>query len=157
MGRLNGVNSFRIYWDTSVFIRLVEDDDELSYRLGALQLYAFDGDVVSLRSSELTLAELLVRPLRDNDTELIDIYRRLLRSNAALTIGPVDRPCLEMAARIRADRKEIKLPDAIHIATARLMNCTHFVTGDRRLRGQADMPWVDLTVPALTALIETFA
>ncbi|WP_432431925.1 PIN domain-containing protein [Methylocystis rosea] len=37
------------------------------------------------------------------------------------------------AARLRATVKSMRMPDAIHVATAKLHNCAAFVTADRRL------------------------
>lgn len=46
---------------------------------------------------------------------------------------PVDRSILVAAARLRA-QLTLRLPDAIHVATALAADCELFVSNDRRVR-----------------------
>lgn len=46
---------------------------------------------------------------------------------------PVSREILVEAARIRAGTA-LKLPDAIHVATARMCGCEVFLTNDTRIK-----------------------
>lgn len=144
----------RLYWDANVFIRLVEGNDPVSDQLGRLLAYALVEGHVSIHSSALTLAETLVHPLRKNDRELLDTYRDFFDPNGSLEIAEVDRSILEEAAKIRSQLEALKLPDAIHIATARKLDCTHFVTGDKRLAVGTSLRCIDLTLPGLRSLTE---
>ena len=80
-------------------------------------------------TSELALSEVLVKPIADGDLHKIQAYYNSFRNGKGLTVMPVDRSVLIEAASIRASTN-LKLPDAIHFATACLTNCTHFVTND---------------------------
>ncbi len=99
--------------------------------IGAGELVAF--------TSELTLAEALVVPHRKGDRRLIDLYEELVSSRDGLTVVPVTRPICLAAAAERASGP-FKLPDAVHIATARETAYDAFLTNDRgfaRLSGLA--------------------
>lgn len=68
-------------------------------------------------TSELTLAEVLVKPFQANQTELQQIYVETLQASDSLTMVPISRTALIEAARLRAQHASLKLPDAIHAAT----------------------------------------
>ncbi|HSI42539.1 MAG TPA: PIN domain-containing protein [Xanthobacteraceae bacterium] len=141
----------RIYWDANVFIRMVEGTDAVSSRLDAmLDPAAMTFDIVT---SELTLAELLVEPLRAGDRLRIAAYETLLTTHEAINVVSVDRPILTGAAHIRAAHSSTKLPDAIHIATAELAGCQIVLSADRRLPLR---PALRRVSPDLTALNELF-
>jgi predicted nucleic acid-binding protein len=57
----------------------------------------------------------------------------LLQDHRLLTVGPVTREILIEAARLRG-LSRIKLPDAIHAATALQKGCSSFLTNDDRLK-----------------------
>lgn len=122
----------RLYLDTNVFIAMAEGIDDLS-----TQLYEFTGNQSRERpffcTSELSLAELLVQPYRDENEPLIQLYDNWMHSSAWLEVRQVDRAVLRHAAIVRQQYRSIKLPDAIHISTAIGMGCTHFMSGDLRL------------------------
>ena len=83
---------------------------------------------------ELTLAELLVKPFQDNDAETEQRCRAALQERGGLTVVPIDLNVLVESARLRASAG-LKLPDAIHVASALTAGCEVFLTNDRRLRG----------------------
>ncbi len=123
----------RIYLDANVFIyalegypRFVEILRELFARLDAGILHAV--------TSELTLAEVLVKPLLNNNTRLQIVYQEALQTSAALTLAPVSRTLLVEAARLRASHGALKLPDALHAATAQAYACHTFITNDQRFK-----------------------
>lgn len=82
-------------------------------------------------TSELTLAEVLVKPIRENNAGLRDQYERILRTSRVLTVLPITRDVLVAAATLRAG-SSLKLPDAIHAATSIAANCTTHLTNDHR-------------------------
>ena len=84
-------------------------------------------------TSDLTLAEVLVKPLELNCDDIARIYEDLLQSSPGLTVVPIDRSILVVAARLRA-QLTLRLPDAIHVATALATDCELFVSNDRKVR-----------------------
>ncbi len=129
----------RLYVDANIFIRLFEGDDELSAALGALFLFEPKSAKPFLATSELTLAELLVVPCREGNDQLIGSYDNWTRTNDYLEVGPVDRSVLWAAALLRARYSGLRLPDAIHVATALRFPCSHFLTADLRLNGTYEL------------------
>jgi predicted nucleic acid-binding protein len=125
----------RVYFDSNVFITAFESEGARSDHAWWL-LDAVETGRVHGVTSELTLAEVLVKPLEMNDDGLAEAYRSMISGTAVLDVKPVDRETLVEAAWIRSRRKAVRLPDAIHLASARRLDCVFFVSGDMRL----DMP-----------------
>lgn len=128
----------RLYLDTNVFILLAEGAH--SPELNLLQdLVRVVGRKTTgkpfLYTSEFTLAELLVRPLKSDDGgDLVTIYEDWFAPNTAwMEIGQVDRKVLVDAAWIRAHYASVKMPDALHLSTALQFGCSHFLTADKKL------------------------
>jgi hypothetical protein len=63
---------------------------------------AIDQDRFTAYTSELTLAELLVKPLLDGNQQLVDVYFKILPAIQGLSLLPVARDVLGNAARLRA-------------------------------------------------------
>jgi predicted nucleic acid-binding protein len=123
--------SGRVYLDTNIFIYALEGYPVFRAVLTTL-FEALDRGEVTAVTSELTLAEVLVKPLLDRHAERQAAYLQVLQPSTSLQIVPVSRDVLIAAARLRADAN-LKLPDAIHAATAQLTSCDQFLTNDARL------------------------
>ncbi len=128
----------RIYVDSNVFIALIEGSDELSDALSDLMLSAGDA-AARFVTSELTLAEVLVAPLRNGQDHLVDLYDLWTSSSDHVQVEAIGRSVLLNAALLRAQHSHLKLPDAIHISTAIGTGCTHILTGDQRLRERYEL------------------
>lgn len=98
-----------------------------------------------LVTSEVSLAEVLVGPMKQGTAKLLDAYLRLLGPESAFTTVPVTRSILYSAAHVRAT-SSLKLIDAIHLATAIEAGCDHFLTNDARLGAACPsrMRWLTL-------------
>ena len=121
------------YLDANVFIYAVERAAPWAEVVTPL-FDALDEGAVETVTSEITLAEALVRPFRDADSVGLRAFARSVKTRPGLTVEPVTRSVLVEAARLRAERGALRLPDAIHAATARLSGCAVLVTNDDRLR-----------------------
>ncbi len=87
--------------------------------------------------SELTLMELLVRPLQLEREEVADEYETLLTHFPNLSLIPIRREILLKATVVRA-RYGLRTPDAVIVATGILQGATRIITNDRhwkRLEG----------------------
>ena len=127
------------YLDTNAVIRFVESEDNSL-------LFLFEqaaAGLIQLVTSELTLAEVLVGPLKDGDTKLAEIYEEFLTSYDVLEVRPVDRSVLRRSAEIRATLGN-KGPNVIHIATALLCECSLLFSSDQRLKLPDSLRQVDL-------------
>lgn len=88
---------------------------------------------LELVSSDLTLMEVLIGPLKSGDHNLASSYERLFRQ-ARTRLLPITHSILRRAAQLRANSK-LRTPDAVHAATAEDVGCSLFVTNDAGFRG----------------------
>ena len=140
------VHGQSVYIDSNVFIYAVENDQTFSKP--ALELFqSIAAGLTHGLTSELTFAEVLVKPLRQNNRPLVAIYEQLFIATS-LAVIPISKPILREAADIRA-RTGQKLPDCIHAATALQSKCSMIVSQDQRLKVPG------LTAIALSEMIKT--
>lgn len=130
----------RIYLDTNILIMLGETSDAAGEAIRRIMAAHGEARPPLFVTSELTLSELLVVPYRDRNETLSGFYRRVLAGEVWLRTEPVSSQVLEAAAVLRAARRSIKLPDAIHTATAMATACSHFLTNDAGLKDFEAMP-----------------
>ncbi|MFN6564420.1 MAG: type II toxin-antitoxin system VapC family toxin [Nostoc sp. ChiSLP01] len=142
MGQLIVPDAARVYVDTVTVIYAVEQTPTYGVLLNPLW-NSLQARTLEVFSSELTLMETLVVPLRNLDTFLVDAYERLLRS-PQMQLIPISQTILREAASLRASTPSLRTPDAIHIATATTSGCTQFLTNDRQLRTATNLPIVIL-------------
>jgi predicted nucleic acid-binding protein len=137
MGSLADLTGKRVCLDANVFIYALDDLPPWNAAAGSLLRAAEAGEFVAV-TSELTLAECLVKPFQTGSQASVHVYEQTIRSRRWLTVVPVSREVLIEAARVRAT-SAAKLPDAIHIASYRLQNANVFVTNDQPLKGALGM------------------
>jgi predicted nucleic acid-binding protein len=119
----------RVFWDTNLFIYLIEDFGELSERVIHLrERMLARGD--QLLTSTLTLGEVLAKPIEKGDEELARVYEAALVRGAVLV--SFDQDAGRRYARIRVDRT-IRPPDALQLACAAQAGSDLFITNDERL------------------------
>jgi predicted nucleic acid-binding protein len=137
MGKLAELLGPRVYLDTNIIIYIVEGFDLHATVLKEL-LAALDANEIVAITSELTVAEVLVKPLKDKNETAITAYRKFLRPSAALHTSPVTRLILEAAAAMRATTN-VTLADAIHLASCVSQGCDSFLTNDESLKTVASV------------------
>jgi predicted nucleic acid-binding protein len=116
-----------IYFDTAPIIYSVEKHDDYWHLL--LPLWrSLKSQEIAIVTSELTLLETLIQPIRQSNQTLITAYETLL-TKTEINVFPITRDVLREAANLRA-KQNFKTPDAIHSATAAAANCTYFLTND---------------------------
>ena len=119
----------RIFWDTNLFIYLIEDFGGLSERVVSLRKRMIErGD--ELYTSALTLGEILIKPIETGNEALARRYESVLLRGAVLV--PFDAEPARIYANIRKDRT-IRPPDAIQLACASYARVDLFITNDERL------------------------
>ena len=137
MGRLNeNLRKHRVYIDANIFIYAVEGVEPWASVLRDVFSDIDAGKLFAI-TSNLSLAECLVMPFKhyQNDLfrpsaeDLITVYRQVLSPRPYLNIAPIDDHILIFAARLRAETG-LKLPDAIHAATALTQKCNVMLTND---------------------------
>ena len=130
------------YLDADGFIYSVERIEPYRTLLEVIWRQARDGRFEIL-SSEIIVAETLVKPFREGDA-VVETLLRALFDAEEVTLVPATREIWESAARLRAETG-LKLPDALHAATAIEADCTLFVTNDAGFRRVPGLPTAILT------------
>ena len=119
----------RIFWDTNLFVYLIEDRGERAEQVAALRRRMIERED-RLLTSALTLGEVLVKPMETGDTDLMRRYEQMIELSA--TVVPFDLLAAPKFAEIRRDRS-IRAPDAIQLACASAASTDLFITNDERL------------------------
>jgi predicted nucleic acid-binding protein len=122
----------RIHLDTAPLIYFMEEAPRFLRPLTTVFEWIDEGRLEAI-SSYITLIEVLVKPLREGDAELLRRYRDVLTGSRNLALYPLDGRISESTAKIRA-RYEFRLPDAIQLATALYHRADAFLTNDKRLK-----------------------
>lgn len=121
----------KVYVDTNAVIRGMERTDVGADEIGKLMDLAERGGL-ALVTSELTLSEVLVGPIKRGDDLLFEAYVEMLTHGSLFELLPVSRDILLEASHIRA-RSSAPLPDCVHVASALLSGCKSIISFDRRL------------------------
>lgn len=123
----------RVTLDSAPLIYFLEDHRTLAPRFAPL----FEAEAagrMEIAISAIAVAEVLAGPLKAGNEALARRYRRAL---TAWQVVPVDADLAMLAARLRAAHG-LRLPDALHAATAIATGSAALVTHDRdfsRLKG----------------------
>lgn len=131
-----------IYFDTNVFIYALEGHEEYKTVLAQIFTQVAEENLSTI-TSEISLAECLVKPVKDNNEAAIAAYKKHIASNSLLNVISIDRNILIESASLRCELG-LKLPDAIHMATAVAKDCKTFITNDRKLKTPEGMQQVYL-------------
>ena len=124
-----------IYMDTSSIIYSVERNEPYFSLLAPAWQHAETGHCVVV-CSELVLAETLVRPMREGDTDLEEAFRAVFAASEVRLV-PATSQLWEDTARLRA-QTSLKTPDALQAG------CDLFVTNDTDFRQVQGLPVVIL-------------
>ena len=132
MGLLTKLQGTQIYLDTNIWIYALEGFPAFAPELTDL-FQSIDQGHLTAVTSELSLAEVLVKPIQNGNASQQDTYKQAISNAPNLQVIPVDRAILIEAAHVRATTS-LKLPDAIHAATALTAQCSTFLTNDQRFQ-----------------------
>ena len=120
----------RIYWDTMLFIYLLEGHPAHVSRVRHLLARAYErGD--SLYSSHLAIGEVMAGTGPSQDTQKQAVIQSTLRE-MGFNFLPFDEGAVLPFSRLRAKEK-LKIADAIHLACAASAGIDLFLTGDKQL------------------------
>jgi predicted nucleic acid-binding protein len=132
----------RLYLDSAPIIYFIEGSPTLRAKMIARLAGTRTGtDTVVV--SHLSRLECRVKPLRDGNRPLLDLYDRFFGAEGVELVD-ADASVWDTAAELRA-RHGFRVPDALHMAFAIVHRCDRFLTNDHRLDR---IP--DVTVEVLT-------
>ncbi len=84
-------------------------------------------------TSVISLCEVLVHPIRNQNADLQKRYREILQNSPNFYTEKINSSIAETAARLRA-RFNLRTPDALQIATALENGCDAFLCNDKNLK-----------------------
>ncbi len=132
----------RVYFDANIFIYLLEHHPDFGEVCLSIVQSAVDKELDGY-SGDLVFAELLVKPLKENNARAVKAVKDMFSEETQIELLPHKRSTFEMAAHLRATHK-IKLPDALHMATAIENHLDIFLTNDRDIPTMREITVVQL-------------
>ena len=117
--------------DTAPIIYWIEEHPRYLHLVGAF-FEAVEDAKFQVVTSYVTLLEVLVHPLRQNDHSLASEYREILLNSRGLESMPVSVEVVEEAASLRA-RYNLRTPDAIQLSTGIQAGASFFLTNDLQI------------------------
>ncbi|HMF57312.1 MAG TPA: type II toxin-antitoxin system VapC family toxin [Pyrinomonadaceae bacterium] len=127
---LSGVT--RLAFDTSPVIYFVEAHPKYDALVTDIFQRVADGRIIGV-ASVITLSEVLVQPIQQNNASLRQSYRELLLHSDNFELFSINEAIAESAADLRA-RYRLRTPDALQIANAIDAACEAFLTNDATLK-----------------------
>jgi len=128
-GVFSGVKKIAI--DTNLFIYVFEQSQKFGEISKKILGHVEEGRFLAVASA-ITLAEILVKPIREGNSSLAKQYKLLFTHFPNLSIVPVDNYVAEQAAYLRGMYR-IKTSDALIVASAIMAEAELFITNDERL------------------------
>jgi len=132
----------RVYFDANIFIYLLEHHPDLGEVCLSIVQSAVDKELDGY-SGDLVFAELLVKPLKENNARAVQAVKDLFTNDTRIELLPHTKTAFITAAHLRANYK-IKLPDALHIATAIENHMDVFLTNDREIPAMREITVLQL-------------
>lgn len=145
-----------VYLDANPVIYAMEGEPEVSSPVQTLLKALRERPGLGI-TSELTLAEVLAPSKgRKRPPQLKRRYLDLLVWSDFIGLQPVSRDILYETANLRATRAtaKLRLPDAIHLATAIRAGCRYFVSGDKGIRVPRGMSRAKADDTSMAKIIE---
>lgn len=128
----------RVYLDANFFIYVVELYPPMETVLREIVRMLDAGDATGVTSA-ITLAEVLPGPRRAGNQAVEARFREMISDASGLLVAPVSDAVISASADIRVDLN-VRLIDAIHIATARANSCDYLLTNDKSLAALKEPP-----------------
>ena len=137
MGLVDELRGLRVCIDTAPIIYFIERNQR--YLDIVRPVFAeIDGGRIEAITSTITLLEVLVQPIRNNNRNLAEKYREVLLYSEGLTTFEILHEVSEMASELRA-KYSIKTPDAIQLAISIIYDASKFITNDPALKKVSDI------------------
>lgn len=132
MGLIDKLLCRAVYFDTNIFIYLLEGSVEYAKQIRSIKL-AIEAGEFKVFSSEIIFSEILPLHVKANDHDKIQIIIEFLSASGAFNLVPADRDVCIQSGFLRG-MAGMKTPDALHVATAIQSGCDIFLTNDKRIK-----------------------
>lgn len=123
----------KVFVDTAVFIYFLENNVVFGEKARSFFNFSYKNDK-EIITSVITYLEFCVKPYRDNNLSVIDIFKQLLQESGIKSL-PININHSDEASKLRAKYLFLKNFDALQLAVAIHENCQLFITNDKQ-RGE---------------------
>ena len=120
-----------IFLDTAPIIYFIENHPQFSDIVEVFIEQLDQGNIQGI-ISPVTIAECLVNPLKNKDQKLQQDFVDFMLRQKSIRLKETDVNISIKAAQITANYN-LKLPDALQVATAIIAGCDSFLTNDKKL------------------------
>ena len=121
-----------VCFDTAPIIYFVEANPSYDAIVTEIFQRVDDGKITGL-TSVISLCEVLVHPIRNQNSALKQRYRDILQNSPNFFTKHINSSIAETAARLRAGYN-LRTPDALQIATALENGCDAFLCNDNGVK-----------------------
>lgn len=126
-----------IAFDTAPIIYFVEANPVYDALVTEIFQRVDDAKIIAL-TSVISLCEVLVHPIRNQNINLKQRYRDILQNSPNFFTKPINALIAERAAELRA-KYNLRTPDALQIATALENGCAAFLCNDTVLKRVSEL------------------
>lgn len=137
MGLIQKLSNKKIFLDTAPLIYYIEENPQYLSLLDKLFVANSKGKFLFLTST-ITLIEVLVNPIRQNELRLVEQYQHILCNSPTINILELNVEIAKLAAVFRA-KYGIKTPDSIQVGTAVYVKADFLLTNDIRLKSVTEI------------------
>lgn len=129
MGLKSKIQNKEVYFDTNIFIYLLEGNKDYAKLLGEIQTLIEDNEI-NVFSGDLVYTELLPPHAKQGNKKAIEQTIDFLNKFNIITTS---KETFIHAGILRGETN-MKTPDAIHVATAMASGCEIFLTNDKDIQ-----------------------
>ena len=139
---INKLRGSRVYFDANPIIYFIEQNTQFTEAVTPIFEMIGDGSILAL-TSELSLTEVLIKPIRDNRIQVIQTHKELLLDPELFTLISPDQDTFLLAAEL-GGKLSMRTPDAIHMACAIESKCKYFITNDKGIKSTGGVTVVQI-------------
>lgn len=132
MGLIQKLTNKIVFLDTAPLIYYIEEKQQYLPLLDKLFVANNNGRFL-FKTSVITLIEVLIEPVRQNELLLVEQYQKILCNSPTIEILDINIEISKKAAELRA-KYGLRTPDAIQMATSIYAAADYFLTNDLRLK-----------------------
>ncbi len=139
---INKLRGSRVYFDANPIIYFIEQNTQFTEAVTPIFEMIGDGSILAF-TSELSLTEVLIKPIRDNRIQVIQTHKELLLDPELFTLISPDQDTFLLAAEL-GGKLSMRTPDAIHMACAIESKCKYFITNDKGIKSTGGVTVVQI-------------
>jgi predicted nucleic acid-binding protein len=131
---LSRLKNKRVYFDTNPIIYFIEQN-QTYFDIVSPIFQLIGTDEITAITSEFTLTETLIKPIRESENQIVQDIKDLLLDPELFTLTKISKDTCLRSAEI-GGISGMRPADALHFVSAIENNCHYFITNDKKFRSQ---------------------